>query len=113
MICEDLTKARYGLLQEVISKYGLSSVWTIDGIIYIKVDNTKHRITLQQILIPKLGVYITQIVKTSLFCFHLYIYIYIYRGKWVGMGHLSEYLNFNEKEMTYLLLLNHNIIFIY
>ena len=44
-IREDLTKARYSLLQEAISKYGLSKVWTIDGTIYVKVDNTKHRIT--------------------------------------------------------------------
>lgn len=42
---EDLTKVRHGLLREAIGKFGVSSVWTIDGVIFVKVGNVKHRIT--------------------------------------------------------------------
>lgn len=42
---EDLTKSRHILLTKCIEKYGLHNVWTTDGNIIAKVNNTKHRIT--------------------------------------------------------------------
>ena len=44
-IREDLTKQRHNLLKECINKYGLPSVWTMDGVIIVKRGDTKHRIT--------------------------------------------------------------------
>lgn len=47
-IREDLTKERFKLLQECIAKYGLSNVWTLDGVIFVKNGNSKRRVTCAQ-----------------------------------------------------------------
>lgn len=45
VIHEDLTKARYHLLREAITKYGLNNVWTQDGVVIVARGETKLRLT--------------------------------------------------------------------
>lgn len=44
-IREDLTKMRHSLLKEAINKYGVRSVWTLDGVVIAKIGDQKRRIT--------------------------------------------------------------------
>lgn len=44
-IREDLTKMRHSLLKETINKYGVRSVWTLDGVVIAKIGDQKRRIT--------------------------------------------------------------------
>lgn len=44
-IREDLTRHRHKLLQECITRYGVTNVWTIDGAIIVKRGDTKFRVT--------------------------------------------------------------------
>ena len=41
---EDLTKARLDVLQAAIQRFGLASVWTEDGVIIVKRENTRFRL---------------------------------------------------------------------
>lgn len=41
---EDLTQSRHALLKDCITRYGLTNVWTTDGIIFVKIGNVKHKI---------------------------------------------------------------------
>ncbi|KAJ4426129.1 hypothetical protein ANN_26938 [Periplaneta americana] len=41
-IREDLTQARHKLLRQYIDKYGVTSVWTIDGNIFVKIGEVKR-----------------------------------------------------------------------
>lgn len=44
-IREDLTQARHKLLRQCIDKYGVTSVWTIDGNIFVKTGEVKRQIS--------------------------------------------------------------------
>lgn len=41
---EDLTKVRHAILREAITRFGLNSVWTSDGVIIVNHQGTKRRI---------------------------------------------------------------------
>lgn len=44
-IREDLTTVRHNLLKEAISKFGLTNVWTLDGVIIVNLEGSKRRVT--------------------------------------------------------------------
>lgn len=44
-IREDLTKVRYNLLRDAIGKFGVTHVWTQDGVIFVKQGDSKKRVT--------------------------------------------------------------------
>ncbi|KAJ4442461.1 hypothetical protein ANN_04047 [Periplaneta americana] len=44
MLREDLNQSRHALLKDCITRYGLTNVWTTDGIIFVKIGNVKHKI---------------------------------------------------------------------
>lgn len=44
-IREDLTKVRYNLLRDAIAKFGVTHVWTQDGVIFVKQGDSKKRVT--------------------------------------------------------------------
>ena len=44
-VTENLTRTRYDLYKQALEKFGKTNVWTIEGRIVIKVDNTKHYVT--------------------------------------------------------------------
>lgn len=43
-VSESLTKLRHQVLSEAREKYGVKNVWSLDGIIFVLIGGTKHRI---------------------------------------------------------------------
>ena len=44
-ITENLTRSRYELYKNAMSKFGKTNVWTLEGRVMINIDGKKHSVT--------------------------------------------------------------------